>query len=94
MDRFGFDRISSLTFLISEIPEDTADNEVKFIFVSSAIILARVVLPVPGGPQNIIDGIVLFLIRLVKILSFPSICSWPIKLSKLFGLILEDNGAD
>ena len=86
--------ISSEIFLISDNPEETAERDLKFISDLSAIIFARVVLPVPGGPQKIIDGMVLFWIRLYKGFPLPNICSWPTKSSIFFGLILDDNGDD
>ena len=38
------------------MPEVTALNGTKWSSVSAAMIRARVVLPVPGGPQKISDG--------------------------------------
>ena len=47
---------SSMTVLISLMPETTAENARNRAFVFAAMIRARVVLPLPGGPQKTIDG--------------------------------------
>ncbi len=46
-----------MTFFISFIPLVTALKLINSAFVVFAIIRANVVFPVPGGPQNIIEGI-------------------------------------
>ena len=46
---------SAITCLISLMPLVTAENSMKVALVVSAMILARVVLPTPGGPQKIIE---------------------------------------
>ena len=53
MCRFQFCRARSITFSTSAFLADTADTSMKSALTSLAIILARVVLPVPGGPQKI-----------------------------------------
>ena len=56
------------------------------------MISANVVLPTPGGPQKIIDGMCLFL-RACLIGPFtPTIWSWPMNSSILVGLIRSANG--
>ena len=47
---------SSITFLISLIPDVTAEKLINSDFVTWAMIRANVVFPTPGGPQKIIDG--------------------------------------
>ena len=49
---------SLMTCLISLMPASTAENSTKSASVMRAIILASVVLPVPGGPRNHRRGIV------------------------------------
>jgi len=46
---------SAMTSRISLIPASTALKDTKRAFVVSAMIRASVVLPVPGGPQRMID---------------------------------------
>ena len=84
--------ICSVRFRISDNPDDTAERDLKLRFVKFDIILASVVLPVPGGPQNIIDGMDLFSIKFRKIFPSPKICSCPINSSKDSGRNLEDKG--
>ena len=56
--------------------------------------LARLVLPVPGGPHSIKDGIPPTS-RLCRSGVFsPITCSWPMKSEKSRGLILAAKGAD
>jgi hypothetical protein len=45
--------------------------------------LAKVVFPHPGGPQKIAEDSLFSSIKSLRILSFPKICSCPIKSSKL-----------
>jgi hypothetical protein len=52
-----------------------------------------VVLPLPGGPQKIIEGIVAFSIAVRRMLPFPARCCCPASSSNVAGLILSDNGA-
>ena len=46
---------AAMTCLISLMPLMTAENSMKLAWVVSAMILARVVLPTPGGPQKIME---------------------------------------
>ncbi len=46
---------ATITCLISLMPLITAENSMKLALVVSAMILARVVLPTPGGPQRIME---------------------------------------
>ena len=90
--RFQFTFARATTFSTSFFPAVTAEISIKSAPNSLAIILAKVVLPVPGGPQNIrLVGSFLFTIS-VKILPSPIISSCPTTLSKLSGLILSANG--
>jgi len=45
-----------MIFLSSATPDATAEIATKREFVRFAPMAARVVFPVPGGPQRIIDG--------------------------------------
>ena len=49
-------RASSMTRRRSATPADTAESPTNRAFARRAAIAARVVFPVPGGPQRIIDG--------------------------------------
>ena len=51
--RFQFWRARSITFSTSAFLAETADTSTKSALTSLAIMRARVVLPVPGGPQKI-----------------------------------------
>ena len=57
------------------MPEATAFKRSKLLLVILAIILASVVLPVPGGPYNIIEGILSSSIMRRKKRPLPRICS-------------------
>ena len=48
---------AAITCLISLIPLMTAENSMKLALVVSAMILASVVLPTPGGPQRIMEPV-------------------------------------
>ena len=61
---------SSITCLISFIPLVTAEKSMKLALVLPAIMRASVVLPTPGGPQNIIEPILSLSISLRN--TFPS----------------------
>ena len=58
-----------------------------------AMILASVVFPTPGGPQNIMEDIWSRSISCLNILPFPRRCSWPTKSSKEEGLNRLASGA-
>ena len=84
---------SSMTFLISLIPEVTAEKVINSDFVSLAIILASVVFPTPGGPQKIIEEILsLSIIRLSNLFS-PIKCVCPTTSLSFLGLIRDARGS-
>lgn len=60
----------------------------------SAIRLANVVLPTPGGPHKIIDGIMPLSSNFLSAVFAPIRCSCPMKLSNDLGLILSANGME
>ena len=62
---------SSMTFFISLMPEVTAEKLINSDWVSWAMILAKVVLPTPGGPQKIIEDILSVSIIFLKSLPSP-----------------------
>ncbi len=64
-----------ITSLKSFKPLVTAENLIKSALVCLAIIFAKVVLPLPGGPQNIIEGKWSWLIAKRNILPSPIISS-------------------
>ncbi len=59
-----------------------------------AIILAIVVLPVPGGPHKIIEGTLPCSIAVRKMLPLPARCSCPTRSSSVSGRILSANGGN
>ena len=59
-----------------------------------AMMLAMVVLPVPGAPHKIIEGILPFSIAVLKILPFPARCSCPTRSSSVCGRIRSASGAE
>ena len=61
----------SMTFFISLMPEVTAEKLINSDLVSWAMILAKVVLPTPGGPQKIIEDILSVSIIFLKSLPSP-----------------------
>ena len=67
------------------MPLVTAEKSMNWDRVREAMILARVVLPTPGGPQKIIDEIWSFSIRRRSILPGPRRCSWPAYSSSVCG---------
>ena len=68
---------STITCLISLMPPITAENSMKLAWVASAMILASVVLPTPGGPHRIMDPASSRSISTRRGLPGPSRCSWP-----------------
>ena len=74
-----------MTSLISLIPLVTALKLIKSAFVCPAMILARVVFPTPGGPQNIMEEIWSRSMSCLSIFPFPSRCSCPTKFSRESG---------
>jgi hypothetical protein len=83
---------STITFLISLIPDITAENSIKLACVICAIIFASVVFPVPGGPQKIIEVASSFSIASRSGLPGPSRCSCPTNSSSVRGRILSASG--
>jgi len=55
-------RACSTIIFKSLTPLPVADNSLNSAFVSLAIIAAKVVFPLPGGPQKIKDGTLSFFI--------------------------------
>ena len=84
---------SSITFFISLIPDVTAENVMNSDFVCLAIILASVVLPTPGGPQNIIEVTLSLSIIFRSIFPSPIKCFCPTNSSKFTGLMREASGS-
>ena len=64
-------------FLISATPIKTAEEAINFAWILLAMICASVVLPTPGGPQNIKELKLWCLSICSSILPEPKICSWP-----------------
>jgi hypothetical protein len=62
------------------------------LFNEWAIILAMVVLPVPGGPHKIRDGIFPPSMAVRRMLPLSARCSWPTKSSRVCGLSRSANG--
>src|SRR3954469_23512667 len=56
------------------------------------MILAIVVLPVPGGPQRIMEGILPCSIAVRRMLPLPVRCSWPTRSSSVRGRIRSASG--
>ena len=77
----------------SATPDPTALTELKWLLVTLAIRLAKVVLPVPGGPQRIIEGMRSASMLRRRTVSGPTMCSCPTKSSNERGRILAANGA-
>jgi hypothetical protein len=59
-----------------------------------AIIFAIVVLPVPGGPQSIIEGILPCSIAVRKMLPLPVRCCCPESSSSVVGLMRSASGME
>ena len=78
--------LSSLT------PELMADKVKKVLSNSLVIISAKVVFPTPGGPQKIMEGILLFFNAFLIGPFSPTKCSCPIKSFRFKGLIRSANG--
>ena len=84
---------STITCLISLMPLVTAENSMKLALVVSAMILASVVLPTPGGPQKIIELASSRSICTRSGLPGPTRCSWPTNSSRLRGRMRSASGA-
>ena len=54
---------------------------------------AKVVLPVPGGPQNIMDGILPVSKNFLIGPSFPTRCSCPTNSARVLGLYFDASGS-
>src|SRR6202011_224492 len=83
---------SLMTCLISLMPARTAENSMKSALVMRAMILARVVLPVPGGPQKIIDVGSSCSICTRNGFPGPTRCSCPTNSSSVRGRIRSASG--
>src|SRR6266851_5360408 len=84
---------STITCLISLIPESTAENSMKLACVRCAMIFASVVFPVPGGPQKIIETASSLSMASRSGLPGASRCSCPTYSSSVRGRILSASGA-
>ena len=83
---------SAMTCLISFIPVSTAENSRNSAFVMCAMILASVVLPVPGGPQKMSEPVSS---RSIWVRSgFPGAIrgSWPTNSSSVRGRMRSASG--
>lgn len=79
------ERACSITSRTSLTPELMALKVKNGAFKVCAIILAMVVLPVPGGPHKIMDGSLPCSMAVRKMLPLPVRCSWPANSSKVVG---------
>src|SRR3989442_11750919 len=86
-------RASATTRRRSATPEATADTGSKCELVIAAMMRARVVLPVPGGPQKISEGSRSSSMARRSNRPSPTRCSWPTNCSSLDGRILAASGA-
>src|SRR5579885_1756487 len=83
---------SAITCLISLIPASTAENSMNSALVMLAMIFARVVFPVPGGPQKINDPESSRSICTRSGLPGPIRCSWPAYSSSVRGRMRSASG--
>src|SRR5437660_12331993 len=83
---------SDITCLISLIPASTAENSMNSAFVIFAMIFARVVLPVPGGPQKMSEPVSSRSICVRSDLPGPIRCSCPTYSSSARGRIRSASG--
>ena len=83
---------AAMTSLISLMPASTALKGTKCACVSSAMIRASVVLPVPGGPQRMIDCSRSRSIASRSGLPGPRISSWPTISSSVRGRTRSASG--
>ena len=84
---------SPMTSLISLMPLDTALKLMNSERVWLAMTRARVVLPTPGGPQNIMEGSRSEAIIRRRIFPSPSRCCCPAMSSRLSGRIRLASGS-
>ena len=72
---------------------ETAENSKNSRFKFLAIIRARVVLPLPGGPQKIKEGKKSVFFRSFLIMpDLPTKCSWPKNSFRFLGLSFSGKG--
>src|SRR5947209_4570005 len=83
---------SDITCLTSLIPELTAENSMNCARVVFAMMCASVVLPVPGGPQKMIEPGSSLSIWMRNGLPAPRICCCPTNSSSDRGRILSASG--
>ena len=83
----------SITCRTSFTPALTALSVWNGAFTWFAMILANAVFPTPGGPQNIMDGIIPEAMAFRKIAPSPTKWSCPIKSSRAVGLSLSGSGS-
>src|SRR4051812_40953880 len=84
---------AAITCLISLMPDITAENSTKLALVDSAMILASVVFPTPGGPQKIMEPESSRSICTPSGLPGPMRCSWPTYSSSVRGRMRSAKGA-
>ena len=72
--------------IISLLPDDTAEASTKLAPTEEAYILAKVVLPTPGGPHKISENGASDLIIRLRIAPSPLKCSCPTNSVKFLGL--------
>ena len=84
---------SSIICLSSATPALVALTELKWESVMLAMMYARVVLPLPGGPQRIMEGSWSASIALLRVRPSPTRCSWPTNSLKLTGRMRAASGA-
>src|SRR3989339_615378 len=82
-----------MTFRKSSFPLSTPLRTSKYDCVCSAIRFAKLVLPTPGGPQNIIEESSSYSMSLRNNFPLPIICSCPTNSSKFLGRILSARGS-
>ncbi len=90
--RFQFWRACSMTLSTSFLPLVTADSSTNSASTPCAMILARVVLPLPGGPHRIKLTGSLRLTICLRISPSPSKCVWPITSSSDEGRMRSARG--
>src|SRR5690606_34862562 len=82
----------SIAWRISLTPDKTADNWINWASTAPAIICAKVVLPVPGGPQNTMECTDIFATILCKGLPADTKCVCPTTCDRVWGLSLSAKG--
>ena len=81
-----------MTSRISFTPESTAESEKKQALACVATSRPRVVFPVPGGPQKIIEWARPASIAARSGLPGPRMCSWPMNSSRVRGRMRSARG--